>query len=144
MTVIYIGSSNTAFPLPGYALYGGSKVAPQFLVEVLEREIGHRGVSVNSIVPTAIEGMDVYGDGVSAEFRNFIKFLSSYAADGKAERCRKCKRISCGGSDGVCELAASACCRWCTGLGVRTKLLADLTTKEFETILIKRMLFLTP
>jgi 3-oxoacyl-[acyl-carrier protein] reductase len=100
MTVIYIGSSNTAFPLPGYALYGGSKVAPQFLVEVLEREIGHRGVSVNSIVPTAIEGMDVYGDGVSAEFRNFIKFLSSYAADGKAERCRKCKRISCGGSDG--------------------------------------------
>jgi 3-oxoacyl-[acyl-carrier protein] reductase len=43
------------------------------LVEVLEREIGHRGVSVNSIVPSAIEGVDVYGDGVSAEFRNFIK-----------------------------------------------------------------------
>jgi NAD(P)-dependent dehydrogenase (short-subunit alcohol dehydrogenase family) len=36
-------------------------------------EIGHRGVSVNSIVPTAIEGVSVYGDGVSAEFRNFIK-----------------------------------------------------------------------
>jgi hypothetical protein len=47
-------------------------------------------------------------------------------------------------SGGVCELAASACYRWCTGLGVRTKLLADLTTKESETILIKRMLFLTP
>jgi 3-oxoacyl-[acyl-carrier protein] reductase len=43
------------------------------LVEVLEKEIGRRGVSVNSIVPTAIEGVGVYGDGVSAEFRNFIK-----------------------------------------------------------------------
>jgi 3-oxoacyl-[acyl-carrier protein] reductase len=73
MTVTYIGSSNTAFPLPGYALYYGSKVAPPFLVEVLEKEIGHRGVSVNSIVPTAIEDVGVYGDGVSAEFRNFIK-----------------------------------------------------------------------
>jgi 3-oxoacyl-[acyl-carrier protein] reductase len=73
MTVIYIGSSNTAFPLSGYALYSGSKVASQFLVEVLAKEIAHRGVSVNSIVPTAIEGGGVYGDGVSAEFRNFIK-----------------------------------------------------------------------
>jgi 3-oxoacyl-[acyl-carrier protein] reductase len=43
------------------------------LIEVLEKEIGHRGVSLNSIVPTAIEGVGVYGDGVSAEFRNFIK-----------------------------------------------------------------------
>ena len=73
MTVIYVGSSNTAFPLPGYALYDGSKVAPQFLVEVLEKEIGHRDVSANSIVPPAIEGVGVYGDGVSAELRNFIK-----------------------------------------------------------------------
>jgi 3-oxoacyl-[acyl-carrier protein] reductase len=73
MTVIYIGSSNTAFPLPGYALYDGSKVAPQFLVEVLEKEIGHKGVTVNSILPMAIGGAGVYADGVSAEFRNFIK-----------------------------------------------------------------------
>jgi 3-oxoacyl-[acyl-carrier protein] reductase len=46
--IIYIGSSNTAFPLPGRALYGGSKLAPQFLVEVLAKEIGSRGVAVNS------------------------------------------------------------------------------------------------
>src|SRR3712207_5176994 len=75
MTIIYIGSSNTAFPLPGYTLCHGIKVAPQFLVEVLEKEIGHRGVSMNSIVSTAIESVGVYGDGVSAEFRNFIKFF---------------------------------------------------------------------
>ena len=37
-------------------------------------------------------------------------------------------------SGGVCEWAASACYRWYTGLSMRTRLLADLTTKEFETI----------
>jgi 3-oxoacyl-[acyl-carrier protein] reductase len=71
--IIYVGSSNTAFPLPGRGLYGGSKIAPQFLVEVLAKEIGPRGVAVNSILPTAIEGAGVYGDGVKPEFREFIK-----------------------------------------------------------------------
>lgn len=71
--IIYVGSSITAFPLPGRALYGGSKVAPQFMVEVLAKEIGHRGVTVNSILPTAIEGAGVHSDGFSAESRNFIK-----------------------------------------------------------------------
>jgi 3-oxoacyl-[acyl-carrier protein] reductase len=69
--IIYIGSSTTAFPLLGHAL-GGSKIAPQFLVEILPTEIGHRGVAVNSILPTAIGGAGVYGDGVKAEFREFI------------------------------------------------------------------------
>ncbi len=71
--IIYIGSSISAFPLPGRALYGGSKVAPQFLVEVLAKEIGHRGATVNSILPTAIEGAGVHSDGASPDFQNFIK-----------------------------------------------------------------------
>jgi 3-oxoacyl-[acyl-carrier protein] reductase len=71
--IIYIGSSNTAFPTPGYALYGGSKIAPQFVVEVLAKEIGARGVTVNSILPTAIEGAGVFADQVKPEFREFIK-----------------------------------------------------------------------
>jgi 3-oxoacyl-[acyl-carrier protein] reductase len=70
--IIYIGSSNTAFPLPGYALYGGSKIAPQFLVEVLAKEIGHRGVTV---IPSYPRQLKVRASMVmaSAEFRNFIK-----------------------------------------------------------------------
>src|SRR5439155_5208884 len=71
--IISIGSSTTAFPLPGHTLYGGSKIAPQFLVEVLAKEIGHRGVAVDSILPIAIEGAGVYGDAVKPEFREFIK-----------------------------------------------------------------------
>jgi 3-oxoacyl-[acyl-carrier protein] reductase len=71
--IIYIGTSNTAFPLPGRALYGGSKIAAQFLVQVLAKEVGHRGVAVNSILPTAIEGAGVFTDGVRSEVREFVK-----------------------------------------------------------------------
>ena len=49
--ILFIGSSTTAFPMPGHGLYGGSKMAPRFLVEVLAKEIGHRGVTVNSDEP---------------------------------------------------------------------------------------------
>jgi len=70
--IIYVGSSNTAYPLPGRALYGGSKIAPQFLVEVLAKEIGGRGVTVNSILPTATEGAGVFSRGVSSAFREAI------------------------------------------------------------------------
>ena len=38
--IIYIGSSNTAFPTPGNGLYGASKTAPQFLVEILAKGLG--------------------------------------------------------------------------------------------------------
>jgi 3-oxoacyl-[acyl-carrier protein] reductase len=71
--IIYVGTSNTAFPQPGRALYGGSKIAAQFLVEVLAKEIGHRGVAVNSILPTAIEGAGIFTDGVRPDVRDFVK-----------------------------------------------------------------------
>lgn len=43
------------------------------MVEVLAKEIGARGVTVNSILPTAIEGAGVFTDKVAPEFREFIK-----------------------------------------------------------------------
>lgn len=71
--IIYVGTSNTAYPLPGRGLYGGSKIAAQFLVEVLAKEIGVRGVTVNSILPTAIEGAGVFTDGVRDEVMQFVR-----------------------------------------------------------------------
>jgi 3-oxoacyl-[acyl-carrier protein] reductase len=43
--IIYVGSSSTAFPRPGYALYSGSKTAPLLFVEVLVKELGARGIN---------------------------------------------------------------------------------------------------
>lgn len=83
--IIYIGSSNTGFPLPGYALYGGSKTAPQFVVEVLAKEIGARGITVNSILPTAIEGAGVFTDKVAPEFLEFVKGFRPMQRMGRLE-----------------------------------------------------------
>jgi 3-oxoacyl-[acyl-carrier protein] reductase len=71
--ILYVGSSTTAFPMPGHALYGGSKMAPRFLVEVMAKELGARGVTVNSILPTAIEGARVSTDEVRPAVRDFIE-----------------------------------------------------------------------
>lgn len=60
--IIYIGSSSTRAPYPGIGLYGSSKMAANYLVGVLALELGHRGVTVNTILPTSIEGAGVYTD----------------------------------------------------------------------------------
>jgi 3-oxoacyl-[acyl-carrier protein] reductase len=71
--IIYVSSSTTGYPNPGYALHGGSKVAAQYLVQVLAREVGQRGVTVNAILPTATEGAGLHThveDG--AQIKQFI------------------------------------------------------------------------
>jgi 3-oxoacyl-[acyl-carrier protein] reductase len=65
--IIYVGSSSTAFAIPSLGLYGGSKMAPRYWVEVLAKEIGHRGITVNSILPTAIDGAGVFTDSHANE-----------------------------------------------------------------------------
>ncbi|SDM52368.1 3-oxoacyl-[acyl-carrier protein] reductase [Catalinimonas alkaloidigena] len=63
--IIYVASSTTAFPVPGMAVYGGSKMAPRYLVDVLSKEIGHRGVTVNTIIPFAVDHSGIFTDPAS-------------------------------------------------------------------------------
>lgn len=58
--IIYIGSSTTGLPNAAYALHGGSKIAPLYLVQVLAKELGKRGITVNAILPTATEGAGIH------------------------------------------------------------------------------------
>lgn len=60
--IIYIASSTTAFPVAGMAVYGGSKITPRYLVDVLSKEIGHRGVTVNSIIPFAVDHSGIFAE----------------------------------------------------------------------------------
>ena len=71
--IIYVGSSTTAFPMPGHALYGSSKMAPRFFVEVLAKEFGVRGITVNSILPSATEGAGVSTNGPRPEVQKLIE-----------------------------------------------------------------------
>ncbi len=54
--------STTVVPTPGMAVYGGSKMGGRYVVDVLAKEIGHRGVTVNSLIPYAIDGSGVFAD----------------------------------------------------------------------------------
>ncbi|AZD16503.1 glucose 1-dehydrogenase [Pseudomonas chlororaphis] len=58
--IINIASSSTSRPQPGLGLYGTSKSAPKYLVRVLAQEIGHRKVTVNSLVPGPIDGAGIF------------------------------------------------------------------------------------
>jgi 3-oxoacyl-[acyl-carrier protein] reductase len=63
--IIYIASSTTSFPVPGMAVYGGSKITPRYMVDVLAKEIGHRGVTVNSIIPFAVDHSGIFAEADS-------------------------------------------------------------------------------
>jgi 3-oxoacyl-[acyl-carrier protein] reductase len=58
--ILYIGSTTTHGAFPGAGLYGCSKMAPQYLVDVLAMEVGARNITVNSIEATAIDGAGVF------------------------------------------------------------------------------------
>ncbi|OBB20738.1 short-chain dehydrogenase [Mycolicibacterium setense] len=60
--IIYIGSSTTCNPFPSVGLYGSSKMATRYTVAVLAQEIGNRGVTVNTILPTTIADAGVFTD----------------------------------------------------------------------------------
>ncbi|MFA6084582.1 glucose 1-dehydrogenase [Mucilaginibacter sp.] len=60
--IIYIASSTTSFPVPGMAVYGGSKTTPRYLVDILSKEIGHKGVTVNSIIPFAVDHSGIFAE----------------------------------------------------------------------------------
>jgi 3-oxoacyl-[acyl-carrier protein] reductase len=50
------------WPIQGEGLYASSKMAPRYAVQVLAQELAVRGVTVNTILPTAIEGAGVFTD----------------------------------------------------------------------------------
>ena len=60
--IIYVASSTTAFPIPGMAVYGGSKTTPRYLVDVLSKEVGNRGVTVNTIIPFAVDKAGIFAE----------------------------------------------------------------------------------
>jgi len=63
--IIYIASSTTSFPVAGMAVYGGSKTTPRYLVDILAKEIGHKGVTVNSIIPFAVDHSGIFAEANS-------------------------------------------------------------------------------
>jgi hypothetical protein len=61
-SIVYIGSSSTLRPVPGFGLYTSSKLPASFLVGVLAQEIGERGITVNAVIATATDNAGYFTD----------------------------------------------------------------------------------
>jgi len=53
--VINISTLNTVLPVPGHALYTGSKAALEQFTAVAAKEFGERGITVNTVLPGATD-----------------------------------------------------------------------------------------
>jgi 3-oxoacyl-[acyl-carrier protein] reductase len=53
--IINISSLNTALPAPGHALYSASKAVLEQFTQVTARELGPRGITVNTVSPGAVD-----------------------------------------------------------------------------------------
>ena len=49
--IVSISSSVTIYPQPGIAIYAASKAAEKLITQVFAKEIGSRGITVNSVMP---------------------------------------------------------------------------------------------
>jgi 3-oxoacyl-[acyl-carrier protein] reductase len=52
--IVAISAGLALMPRAGTGVYGASKTAVDHLVRVLAREVGHRGITVNSVMPGAV------------------------------------------------------------------------------------------
>ena len=49
--IVNVSSSSTEFPMIGMSVYAASKAVPKAFTEVLAKELGPKGITVNTVVP---------------------------------------------------------------------------------------------
>jgi 3-oxoacyl-[acyl-carrier protein] reductase len=54
-SVVFVSSTVTAHPMPGYGAYGSSKIAVEYCAQVLSQELKHFGIRFNSVLPGLTE-----------------------------------------------------------------------------------------
>ena len=79
--IINVSSGLTRFSLPGYAAYAAMKGAIEVLTRYLAKELGARGISVNTLAPGAIE--TDFGGGAVRDNPGINQFIASQTALGR-------------------------------------------------------------
>lgn len=79
--IVNVSSGLTRFALPGYAAYASMKGAVEVLTRYLAKELGERGIAVNTIAPGAIE--TDFGGGTVRDNANVNAFIASQTALGR-------------------------------------------------------------
>ncbi|MCB1214913.1 MAG: SDR family oxidoreductase [Deltaproteobacteria bacterium] len=103
--IINISSGLARFSLPGYAAYAVMKAGVEALTRYMAKELGQRGIAVNTVAPGAIE--TDFGGGAVRDNQEVNHFVASQTALGRA-----------GVPDDIGGLIAVLCtedCRWING-----------------------------
>lgn len=80
--ILNVSSGLARFALPGYSAYGSVKGAVEVLTRYLARELGPRGIAVNTVAPGAIE--TDFGGGLVRDNEEVNAFIASTTAMGRA------------------------------------------------------------
>lgn len=80
-SIVNISSGLTRFSFPGYSAYGMAKTAVESLTTYLARELGERGIRVNTVAPGAIE--TDFGGGAVRDNEELNGMISSLTALGR-------------------------------------------------------------
>jgi NAD(P)-dependent dehydrogenase (short-subunit alcohol dehydrogenase family) len=80
--IVNLSSGLTRFSLPGSSAYAAMKGAVEVLTRYLARELGPRGIAVNTIAPGAIE--TDFGGGRLRDNRELNAFVAGVTALGRA------------------------------------------------------------
>ncbi|EJG2386291.1 SDR family NAD(P)-dependent oxidoreductase [Kluyvera ascorbata] len=80
--ILNVSTGLARFALPGYAAYASMKGAMEVLARYQAKELGARGISVNSIAPGAIE--TDFGGGRVRDNDDLNKYVASQTALGRA------------------------------------------------------------
>src|SRR5690606_1132553 len=79
--ILNVSSGLTRFTLPGYGAYASMKGAVEVLTRYLARELGSRGIGVNTIAPGAIA--TDFGGGAVRDNPQLNQFVASATALGR-------------------------------------------------------------
>ncbi|WP_299530610.1 SDR family oxidoreductase [Ulvibacterium sp.] len=83
-SIINISASFQGAPIPGYSVYAASKMAIEKITEVAAKELGQRGIRVNSLRPGPTR-TDLFMKGKNDEIVNKFASMSSLGRIGEPE-----------------------------------------------------------
>lgn len=80
--ILNVSSGLARFSLPGYAAYGAMKGGVEVMTRYMAKELGERGISVNTVAPGAIE--TDFGGGAVRDNAQLNQFVASVTGMGRA------------------------------------------------------------